>query len=545
MQHTALHHLTAAALLLAACTGDDSASTDSASTSDSATATVTASTTASTSQGGSATDTEGSGSMTAAATSEGTSTTSTTAATETDGTTTAATSTTDPTTATDPTTTTDSGSTTAGAECGNGVVEAGEECDDGNLEDGDACRNTCVNAACGDGVVHQGVEECDDGDNVDKNLCSNACTKVLCKDQDKGEGQTVLSYAWIANSSQGTVSKINTKTAVEEGRYRVAGGEPSRTSVNLQGDVAVSSRDPGAVTKIRGNKEKCVDLNNNGVIDTSTGPNDIKPLGQDECVLWTKTISSPGYTAGPRATAWDAGVIDEWTCELLEEPRLWFGWRDGSGTAHIERRDTNGNLIKEVTYPGWGNDFAPYGGAVNAKGDFFFVGLGALPSLKVDAETYQITNLGNPPGGCKYGMTLDYKGDVWVGGYCNQAVFHWNHENNQWTQISGSGGEWVLGIMADGNGNVWGAGVSPCRLVQLDIDSKTYVKNNIALPGCSQPWGVSIDYEGNVWVVDKANKAFKVHPETYQILAVVEGLVGPYTYSDMTGVALNLQINPQ
>ena len=299
------------------------------------------------------------------------------------------------------------------------------------------------------------------------------------------------------------------------------------------------------MTKIRGNTMKCPDKNGNGMIDTSKGPGDVKPFGQDECVLWSKSIVSPGYTAGPRATAWDGGKIDEWTCEVLEEPRLWFAWRDNAGTAHIERLDTNGNQIKEITYPGWGQSYSPYGGAVNAAGDFFFVGLGADPALKIDAATYQVTNLGNPPNACKYGMTLDHKGDLWAGGSCNQATYHWDHLTNQWTTLGGSGGSWVLGVMADGNGNVWGAGSNPCRLVQLDIDTKTYVNASIPLPGCSQPWGVSIDYEGNVWVVDKADKAFKVHPETYQILAVVTGLVGPYTYSDMTGVALNLQINPQ
>mgnify|MGYP000028157515 CR=1 FL=1 len=37
---------------------------------------------------------------------------------------------------------------------------------------------------------------------------------------DMGDGMT-HSYIWIANSAQGTVSKINTQTLVEEGRYAV------------------------------------------------------------------------------------------------------------------------------------------------------------------------------------------------------------------------------------------------------------------------------------------------------------------------------------
>ncbi|MCA9661711.1 MAG: DUF4215 domain-containing protein [Myxococcales bacterium] len=552
MSGTQLRLLAAGALVLGACSGDDT------STSESDSATSTASTTqgsasSSTTQG-SASDSNGTtetggGSMSASA--SGSSTTdSTTASSESDSSASASASATDTSSTTDSTTTmgvTD-GSTTAttgDAVCGDGVQEGGEECDDGNQDNTDGCLNTCVAASCGDGFVQAGVEECDDGNDFDKDFCSNACAKVPCEEQEGMGGNEVLSYIWIANSSQGTVSKINTQTAVEEGRYRVAGGSPSRTSVNLEGDVAVSSRDPGAVTKIIGNPDNCTDKDNDGMIKTSTGPNDILALGEDECVEWSITIGSPGYTAGPRATAWQGSKPDPDTCEY-PTPNLWFGWRDGGGTAHIELRDgVDGALIKEVTYPGWGTGYAPYGGAVNAAGDFFFVGLGSLPSLKIDAQTFEVTNLGNPQGGCKYGMTLDYNGDVWAGGSCNQSVHHWDHETNTWTNIPGSGGSWVLGVMADAAGNVWGAGSQPCRLVQLDIETKTYVNNNIPLPGCSQPWGVSIDYEGNVWVVDKANKAFKVHPETYEILAVVEGLVGPYTYSDMTGVALAQQINPQ
>jgi hypothetical protein len=51
---------------------------------------------------------------------------------------------------------------------------------------------------------------------------------------------------------------------------------------------------------------------------------------------------------------------------------------------------------------------------------------------------------------------------------------------------------------------------------------------------------VSIDNEGYVWVVDKGNRAFKVHPETYEVEITFMDLVNPYTYSDMTGQGLQL-----
>ena len=440
-----------------------------------------------------------------------------------------------------------SGTTTGDppATCGNGVVEDGEACDDGNADDTDECLSSCQSAACGDGVVHAGVEECDDGNDVDKDKCSNACAKVPCEQQEGNGQQDLLSFIWIANSSQNTVSKINTKTGVEEGRYAVFGGSPSRTSVNLNGDVAVSSRHPGGVTKIAARKESCVDKNANGMIDTSTGPNDVKPLGEDECVLWNKPIPSPEYSSGPRATAWEGVKPDPDTCQYPPQ-RLWFGWKDAQQVAHFMRVDgETGATLDEVTYPNW-STYSPYGGAVDKDGNFYASGLSNMPVVKIDAQTLAITNLGDFQGSCKYGMTLDAKGDMWVGGCNTSAVYHYDQLTKVWTNIGNAGGTRVNGIMADKDGNVWGAGSSPCRLVHIDVETKTYVNNNIPIPGCSNPWGVSIDSEGYVWVVDmSASRAFKIDPDTYQTVATVTGLVGPYTYSDMTGTALALQVIPQ
>lgn len=51
--------------------------------------------------------------------------------------------------------------------CGNGILEDFEQCDDGNAIETDDCAN-CLDAFCGDGIVHAGVEECDeDGDNCE------------------------------------------------------------------------------------------------------------------------------------------------------------------------------------------------------------------------------------------------------------------------------------------------------------------------------------------------------------------------------------------
>jgi hypothetical protein len=364
-----------------------------------------------------------------------------------------------------------------------------------------------------------------------------------------GGNDDVLSFIWIANSSEGTVSKIDTATGVEEGRYDAhpqTGGNPSRTSVNLLGDVAVSNRDPGGTTKIAAHVENCVDADNDNQITTSGGANDVKAWGEDECVLWHTTTPSSGYGNGPRPTAWEGGKFSQEDCGVDENPRLWIGFKNAQNNGEFWRLDGDtGMPLDQVDVGYWGTGYGPYGGAVNADGDFIVTGLNTDPSKHVDADDLTVTDLGNPAA-CKYGMGLDQYGDIWVGHCFGEGVSHYSFDDAQWTTIPNSGGTRVNGIQVDRNGSVWGAGSSNCRLVQLDVETKQYVNNNIPLPnGCSSPWGVSIDVEGYVWVVDMgSSKAYKVNPETYQTEITVSGLVGPYTYSDMTGSGLNLVVNP-
>ena len=76
--------------------------------------------------------------------------------------------------------------------------------------------------------------------NLDQGVIPDA--PMFCTE---GEGDVEFSYIWVANSTQSTISKINTETLVEEGRYYTKpnlAGSPSRTSVSLTGNVATANR---------------------------------------------------------------------------------------------------------------------------------------------------------------------------------------------------------------------------------------------------------------------------------------------------------------
>lgn len=368
-----------------------------------------------------------------------------------------------------------------------------------------------------------------------------------------------FSFIWIANSPAGTVSKIDTRTGVEVGRYATGPAtqaEPSRTSVSLYGDVAVSNRGSqagghGGVTKIAAREEDCIDLNANGMIETSNGPANVLPWGTDECVLWNIEIPSDVYQHGPRPTAWE-GAVDNGGCAAAN-PRLWMGYYDyANNTGKFRRLDgATGNTLDEVDVPAWnGLDYGPYGGAVNKDGDFFVIGWQLGPLIRIDGDTLQVDRWAfpQPPQDMSwsYGMSLDQYGNPWVASAGAAAGF--DVASQQWTFVH-TGNQSMRGVMVDKEDRAWYAvdasGAFGCGLGVVDVNTKQLLAPAITLPGCLAPVGVSIDVDGYVWVVDQgANAAFKVDPDTYQIQLTVQGLTAPYTYSDMTGAGLNLVVNP-
>jgi len=64
--------------------------------------------------------------------------------------------------------------------CGDGVLDPGEACDDGYVANREnaACLPNCVQARCGDGFVHAGVEDCDLG--ADNSNAYGGCAPGTC-----------------------------------------------------------------------------------------------------------------------------------------------------------------------------------------------------------------------------------------------------------------------------------------------------------------------------------------------------------------------------
>jgi streptogramin lyase len=234
---------------------------------------------------------------------------------------------------------------------------------------------------------------------------------------------------------------------------------------------------------------------------------------------------------------------------------LWVVHRqqvDGTVTFEIFRLDgETGTVLDHVSYQPLVGGGVPYGGAVNGKGDLWFIARASIDDsklLRVDTDTLEVDEYLIDSPGKPYGMTVNADGDPWVAinnsGEFDDRLLRFDVSSQSFVTVSPT--ERVReyrGIQIDRQGRVWVAVNNPCGLDLFDANDSTLLASDIDVPGC--PIGISIDRDGFVWMVDRdSDAARRLNPDTLAVDLEVEGLVAPYTYSDMTGQGLNLVTTP-
>jgi hypothetical protein len=343
------------------------------------------------------------------------------------------------------------------------------------------------------------------------------------------------SYIWIANTQEGTLSKVCTLDGVEIGRYytspREASGDPSRTSVNLHGDAVVTNREPASgpssVTKFAAETQDCIDRDGNGRIETSRGGDDVLPWGEDECMLWNSELPGGG-AIGARATAWD-GTEDEATGR---GGHVWIGALTTGGVFQLDG-DT-GEIVAQTRV---GNQ--PYGGAMDGRGNFWIVGamctIGMCTLVRVNTQTLETEPFNVP---CGYGIAVDALDRIWTSGRtltgsCVNRLDQDARTNTTYT--AGGMTNFFRGCAVDNSGSVW---VADTNGDVLQISQEGVELINRFPVGPSAVVGVAVDYQNQIWAVSEGgNSAQRIDPRTYTVESFRVGL-GPYTYSDMTGYQL-------
>lgn len=347
-------------------------------------------------------------------------------------------------------------------------------------------------------------------------------------------GQPEFSYLWASNSGEGTISKIDTQKVIEVARYQTrpdTGGSPSRTSVSLSGHAAVANRN-GGITKFYARPELCAESNGDPGLQTSEGATAL-PWDEEECRAWYTEFD---YTS-QRPVAWAPGEFNNGSC-TWENEQLWTAGRYGSGgdQAILLDGDT-GVVIDMVDVPGLKPDpYGMYGGAVDSEGNFWATGWASGNHLvRVDRSSMEVTVWDGPSSTGNdshwYGMTVDVNGYVWN---CASRVARFDPDSEEW-EVSDELDIWAAGCMADADpdGLLW---VGQSGFGVAGIDRETFeVVHEWPTP---DSYGISIDYYGYVWAVN-GNGAYRVDPENGDVTSYT-GLVGAYTYSDMTGYALSV-----
>ncbi len=366
-------------------------------------------------------------------------------------------------------------------------------------------------------------------------------------------GSQEFHFMWIANNNQGWVSKYDTRTGREVGRYfsvvpqdglgngngisvrdgsgNLISHNPSRTAIDLYGDVWVANRAyqrPATVTKIANDISSCKDRNNDGRINTSrdlngdgqistspvaladggTGVEFIIPqngadiLEYDECVLFTTVVGEPnvpggGYSdIGSRAIAISQGFEGSAGDVWVGIYRLQRFYKLDPIDGRVKPAQADGGMYVQLS---WG----PYGAVVDSKQRLWAVQPGTARLALIDTKTGTLigddfsAQRGNVGGCGAYGIGVDGKDRIWLPGWtAGSAACRYEHgagldpNLGTWTRFDFSGAACKdptganasgrlgrpRGIAVDDQGNVYMSadsenGNAVAKLIRFDAET--------------------------------------------------------------------------
>ncbi|MFH0874064.1 MAG: DUF4215 domain-containing protein [Candidatus Komeilibacteria bacterium] len=432
--------------------------------------------------------------------------------------------------------------------CGDTHIDEGEQCDDGNTTNGDGCNSRCQN---------------------EQLMCVGTGTYTLDADFDKGtlinvvhtpSDQLQLSsemkafnFIWVAVSTKGTVVKINTDTGAIMGEYATnpashgwGQGNPSRTTVDKDGSVWLTNRNDvyegvGSVIHIGlVENNQCQDRNGNGLIDTSTAQNDIKPwttasvspgvgTAEDECIIHYVKLPNSSGTRHVSVTANN----DVWVAGLYSRN---FDLVKGGGPGV----PGSGTIIRSESSVGYGG----YGGLITPSGVIW----SSNPLMRWDTSVPLVAGNFLGYGHDSYGLCIDPSGNVWNTSLSGDQIRKFAPDGSLLGTF-GHGSYYAQGCAAAANGDIWVAGSLYDTVVG-------HLKNNGTLVGTvsvpSGPTGIAVDANGKVWSTNyNAGNVTRIDPlggaiggdgvtPIGSVDLTTVGLGGnPYNYSDMTGSTLS------
>ena len=336
------------------------------------------------------------------------------------------------------------------------------------------------------------------------------------------ERQETLPFIWIANSDESTVSKIDTETGNELGRYKTSpgAGNPSRTTVDLNGDLWVGNRNTNTAVKFALYPE---DLNGDGVVTTSRDENSNGVIDPDEVLPWgedeARLIVIDPVDGGPRALAVDA------------HNNGWIGGLFGKNMRYYDGQTGEEYEDKAISI-----GRACFGALIDGQGTLWVANQNYNSLTRIDNPTsdtpYKTYKEANS---CVYGLGIDFDGYIYTTGYMSNKLRKLDPNTNEWVYIV-SCGNMGRGVAVGLDGDIW--------VAQSNADKVT---RHRALDGVEiaaidvgdEPTGVAVDSMGKIWVSNKgSSNVMRIDPDSNTVDPdfTQDNHPGAYNYSDMTGM---------
>ncbi len=417
-------------------------------------------------------------------------------------------------------------------------------CEGQVLPRGETCDGTDQDC---DGVV-------DDGVRSPCGACTPGCNGAVWGEEDdpfvpsEGEGVALgplgaltlargttldASTVWVANSAEGTVSRIDAVAAEETARYRTGGSEPSRVAVDYAGDAWVANRELGGVstvTKIAARSDRCVDADTDG-LETSTGPDDVLPFGTDECVLLHVPVGETGGVARALAVDGDRGL------DGASGGNVWVGLHDAQEVLALD--GLTGEVRARVATPG----FSPYAAAFDPWGTLWLSSRdGLLARIDRTARTVEVLEV---PFACylAYSLAPDAEGRIVLTGFSCDDVVVYEPARDVWSRLDTEPSARGVAVL---DGVAWvahtGGALSAVGLEPLDVTGVFDLSADGVRP--LESIGVGLDGLGRVWVASSqggpagSGVATRFDPGEGAVGAQVPVGAGPHTQGDLSGAEL-------
>lgn len=341
---------------------------------------------------------------------------------------------------------------------------------------------------------------------------------------------------WVANSAEGTLSRIDVETAVETARYATGGTEPSRVAVDHAGDAWVVNREFGGVSsvaKIAGEPERCTDADGDG-LETSSGPGDVLGLA-DECVLLHVPVGASGEVARAMAIDGDRGL------DAISGGDAWIGLHDGE--AVVELDGLTGEERTRIETPG----FAPYAASFDPWGTLWMISRdGHL--ARIDPRTSEVEILEVPlPCYLLYGIAIDAEGRILMTGFSCDRLIAYDPALDLWTS-RGAPASPRGAVYDPTNDRFWvahtAASASEVALEPLRVRRTLSAADGDVTP--VETIGIAVDALDRVWTASSRGGAggmgvaTRIDPAEGAVTAQVTVGAAPHVQGDLAGARVRL-----